>query len=396
LAAGVSGLLVGAALGSVIDTGGVSLGIAGTLAASTASGAAFGAGIGSAVGGDLFTNGQDVNWSGYLEGGGKGAAVGAVAGLTGGGAGLAVSRGATALLGQGLTGTSASVLSGGFAGGFVGDQAAQGFSIGLGWQNANEYSLSRSLIAGGIGAALSAGAAGVKAWRQSAAAAKLVNCFPPDTLVGTESGLRPMSQVGAGDRVWGYDFLNGVWRLCRVECRHDANYDGPLVTLYADVGMVTATAFHPFWVIQGDDLASRPTPRHVGPDEDQGGSLAGRWVNSHDLREGDVILLRDRGPVTVRRVIQRHERTPVCNLTVEELHTFAVGEMQALVHNTSGTGASASPTLPEFDGITRGYLVPTEPPGPPVPMQSGPRTGARFPVTVHGIPTRLSSIGRFG
>lgn len=69
-----------------------------------------------------------------------------------------------------------------------------------------------------------------------------------------------MSQIGAGERVWGYDFGNGVWRLCRVECRHDANYDGPLVTLYADVGQVTATAFHPFWVIQGDDLVSRPTP----------------------------------------------------------------------------------------------------------------------------------------
>jgi RHS repeat-associated protein len=167
---------------------------------------------------------------------------------------------------------------------------------------------------------------------------KLVNCFPPDTLVGTESGLRPMSPIGAGERVWGYDFLNGVWRLCRVECRHDANYDGPLVTLYAEGGKVTATTYHPFWVIQGDDLPSRPTPRHVGSDEDQGGSLPGRWVNSHDLREGDVVFLMGRGPVTVRRVVQGHEQTPVCNLTVEELHTFAVGEMQVLVHNASGTG----------------------------------------------------------
>lgn len=72
-------------------------------------------------------------------------------------------------------------------------------------------------------------------------------------------------------------------------------------------------------------------------DEDQGGSLPGRWVNSHDLREGDVIFLKGRGPVTLRRVVQRHEQMPVCNLTVEELHTFAVGEMQVLVHNTSGT-----------------------------------------------------------
>jgi hypothetical protein len=150
-------------------------------------------------------------------------------------------------------------------------------------------------------------------------------------------------QVGAGERVWGYDFHAGVWRLCEVECRHDANYDGPLVTLYADGGKVTATAYHPFWVIHGDDLANRPTPRHVGPDEDQGGSLPGRWVNSHDLREGDVVFLKGHGPTTLRRVVQRHEQTPVCNLTVQGLHTFAVGEMQVLVHNTSGTGGIGQP-----------------------------------------------------
>jgi RHS repeat-associated protein len=170
--------------------------------------------------------------------------------------------------------------------------------------------------------------------------ATVMTCFPTDTLVGTERGLRPIAQVEAGDRVWAYDFLNGVWRLCLVECRHDANYDGPLVTLHADEGKVTATAYHPVWVIQGDDLASRPIPRHLDPDEDQGGSLPGRWVNSHDLREGDVVFLRGRGPVTVRRIVQRHEQTPVCNLTVRDLHTFAVGLNQFLVHNVSGTGGA--------------------------------------------------------
>ncbi len=172
---------------------------------------------------------------------------------------------------------------------------------------------------------------------------KLVNCFPSDTLVGTETGLRPMSQIGAGERVWAYDFDAGTWRLCEVECRHDANYDGPLVTLDVGVGEVTATAYHPFWVVEGQDLESRPALRHVEVSEDRGRSLPGRWVNSHDLREGDVVFLRGSGRVTVRRVRQRHEQTPVCNLTVKGLHTFAVGEMQILVHNTSGTGGIGQP-----------------------------------------------------
>jgi hypothetical protein len=34
---------------------------------------------------------------------------------------------------------------------------------------------------------------------------------------------------------------------------------------------------------------------------------------------------------------------PVCNLTVQGLHAFAVGEMQVLVHNTSGTGGIGQP-----------------------------------------------------
>jgi hypothetical protein len=173
---------------------------------------------------------------------------------------------------------------------------------------------------------------------EAEASAKLVNCFPPNTLVGTESGLRPIGQIGAGERVWGYDFQGGTWRLCVVQCRHDADYDGPLVTLHVGVGEVTATAYHPFWVVQGDDLENRPTPRQLAADEDRGGPLPGRWVNSHDLREGDVVFLRGHGPVTVRWVLQRRGHTPVCNLTVQGLHTFAVGEMQVLVHNTSGTG----------------------------------------------------------
>ena len=123
--------------------------------------------------------------------------------------------------------------------------------------------------------------------------------------MGTDSGLRPIAQIGAGERVWGYDFWGGAWRLCRVECRHDSHYDGPLVTLDDGVGKVTATAYHPFWVIEGADLANRPVPRHLKPNEDESGSLPGRWVNSHELRESDIIFLKIRGPVTVRRVTQR-------------------------------------------------------------------------------------------
>jgi hypothetical protein len=158
--------------------------------------------------------------------------------------------------------------------------------------------------------------------------------------VGTELGLRPIAQIGPGERVWAYDFENGNWRLCEVEFRHDANYHGALVTLDVGVGEVTATAYHPFWVVEGEDLENRSAPRLVEISEDRGGSLSGRWVNSHDLRVGDVAFLRGSGPATVRRIWQRQVKTPVCNLTIRGLHSFAVGQNQVLVHNTSGTGGA--------------------------------------------------------
>jgi hypothetical protein len=164
------------------------------------------------------------------------------------------------------------------------------------------------------------------------------HCFPRNTLVATEEGLRPISRIEAGERVWAYDFEGAEWRLCAVECRHDRDYDGLLVTIDLGLSQVTATAYHPFWVMQGSELENRPALSDIGADEDRGKSLPGRWVNSHDLREGDVVFLREHGPARIRRVIRRYERTPVSNLTVKELHTFAVGESQVVVHNTSGTG----------------------------------------------------------
>ncbi|MBX9624140.1 MAG: hypothetical protein K2X82_10055, partial [Gemmataceae bacterium] len=204
------------------------------------------------------------------------------------------------------------------------------------WEAARRDPLTGGMVLGQITAAFASGL-GMEAAFARLFAARLVNCFPPDTLVGTADGLRPIGGIGPGDRVWGHDFATGEWRLCAVECRHDAEYDGPLVTLEADGGEVTATAFHPFWVVSGEDLDGRPTPRHLAADEDRGGAVAGRWVNSHEVRAGDVVYLRGGGPAVVRRVRRRDARTAVCNLTVGGLHTFAVGTAQALVHNVSGT-----------------------------------------------------------
>ena len=63
------------------------------------------------------------------------------------------------------------------------------------------------------------------------------------------------SRVNAYGRL---DFATGEWRLCEVECRHDSQYNGALITLGLGVDEVTATAYHPFWVAEGEDLENRP------------------------------------------------------------------------------------------------------------------------------------------
>src|SRR5262249_46548041 len=131
------------------------------------------------------------------------------------------------------------------------------------------------------------------------------------------------------------------------EYRHDSVYNGPMVTIDLGDGEIAATAYHPFWVIRGENLADRSPPEHIDANEDRGGALAGRWVNSHDLRVGDVVFLRTHRPVTVRRVGQHNDQRPVCNLTIRGLHTFAVGEMQVLVHNTSASGGPPNGGKPD-------------------------------------------------
>jgi hypothetical protein len=162
------------------------------------------------------------------------------------------------------------------------------------------------------------------------------NCFPETTLVGTESGLRPITSVEAGDRVWSYDFVLGEWRLCAVEKRDDQDWFGTLCTLETALGAVQVTPNHPFWVAAGEDLENRVLCKEVDRDEDRGQSLPGRWVDAFDVRVGDIVFLRGHGNSHVRSVSSALRRIKVCNLTVPELHTFAVGEMQLLVHNTCG------------------------------------------------------------
>lgn len=60
---------------------------------------------------------------------------------------------------------------------------------------------------------------------------------------------------------------------------------------------VRTTVYHPFWVLSGRDLTERSAPRELKAHESEGQSLPGRWVNSHELRAGDMIQTRQAAPL---------------------------------------------------------------------------------------------------
>ena len=68
--------------------------------------------------------------------------------------------------------------------------------------------------------------------------------------------------------------------------------------------------------------ASQPVPPRV----------AGRWGDAGDLQPGDVLLSRT-GPATVESVETEHVPTTVYHIYVEDLHNYAVGDGEWLVHN---------------------------------------------------------------
>lgn len=102
-------------------------------------------------------------------------------------------------------------------------------------------------------------------------------------------------------------------------------------------------------MLNGRDLAERSTPRELEEREDQGFTLPGRWVNSHELRCGDVLVGQDGSTRTVLKVDSEFVSAfLVHNLTIDGHHTFAVGPDAVLVHNTGGcTKRPGSPGLPD-------------------------------------------------
>ena len=108
-------------------------------------------------------------------------------------------------------------------------------------------------------------------------------------------------------------------------------------------GAVTAAGNHPFFVVSGEDLFSRPVPEELAhePATTTAYSLFGRWVEARDLRVGDRLLGPDGDSLPISVLASETKTLFVYNLNVVSPDTFLISSIGLVVHNADKCGADA-------------------------------------------------------
>jgi hypothetical protein len=175
-------------------------------------------------------------------------------------------------------------------------------------------------------------------------------CFRGDTLVATETGLRPIRTIRVGDLVWSWDASTGKKVLRRVSRTYRKLALG-LRILHVGQEKIFTTDAHPYWV-EGKGWVEA---RRLGPGDtlctDDGMRLA---VLSNDRVDSQCfyagydttkdhesmasldqqVSLRLASFQPSERFRESHRiEGVVYNLEVEDTHTFFVGKQKVLVHN---------------------------------------------------------------
>ena len=137
------------------------------------------------------------------------------------------------------------------------------------------------------------------------------NSFSADTLVLTDEGFHIISGLQIGDLVWALNEETGEFDFYPI-IDTISHQDTVIVNLTLDGELLKTTAEHPFYTFERD------------------------WVVAGQLRVGERILQADGTYGVVEAVVFVVDPQPMYNLTVDQAHTFFVGEGAWLVHNAGG------------------------------------------------------------
>jgi hypothetical protein len=127
--------------------------------------------------------------------------------------------------------------------------------------------------------------------------------------VAAEDGLKPIEEIEVGDKVWAMDPESGEMALKEVLTAYKREID-KLYIIKIEAETIETTREHPFW-IQGKG-----------------------WVEAGNLVEGDEVITRQKRESVINRITVKTGEYKVYNLKVRDIHTYLVGEVSALVHNS--------------------------------------------------------------
>jgi hypothetical protein len=132
-------------------------------------------------------------------------------------------------------------------------------------------------------------------------------CFPAGTPVHTESGIKNIEDIQAGDKVWSYDEETGETALKEVLQTMEREAD---VTLKLKIGdeTIETTAEHPFYTQDG-------------------------WKDAADLTTSDTLQTKENTKKTIDSIEYSYKSKKVFNFAVADWQTYFVGVWAWLVHN---------------------------------------------------------------
>jgi hypothetical protein len=167
----------------------------------------------------------------------------------------------------------------------------------------------------GLGVAAIGGASAFKLLRMlSKKFREVCNSFSGDTLVSTENGLKPISEIVIGEKVWAFNEETSEMSLQEVVHLIQGEGDKEIVEITLEAGeVIRATSGHPFYVKED----------------------SWNWVIAGQLNVGDILRDAEGGTAAVESVNAALVKTSVYNLTVDEAHTYFVGKEGVLSHNAS-------------------------------------------------------------
>ena len=182
------------------------------------------------------------------------------------------------------------------------------------------------------------------------------DCFAAGTLVQTKDGKVPIEDIQVGDSVLALHEETGQLGYFPVShTLQNSNQPVRLIRIQGPGGIeerIVATAEHPFF--------SNHQPISL---DAQNPMDAGTWMPAHDLQEGMWLVGPNGQPVKILGVEELADNADVHNLTVDQAHTYFVGdENSVLTHNApvDPSKKKKEPTCGPQGCLVAGTIIQTE------------------------------------